>query len=71
MQFTNDTYYPAAVYLGGSAQTIVRAIDGGVADLINRADVTANTGVNDTGGGVVLLTSGAGSQSATPYFKWC
>jgi len=48
VQFTNDTLLPAAVYLGGSAQTIVRAIDGGVADLINRADVTANTGDNNT-----------------------
>ena len=57
VQYTNDTYYPAAVYLGGSAQTVVRAIDGAVADLVNRADVSANTGDNNTGGGVVLLAA--------------
>ncbi len=69
VQFTNDTYYPAGIYLGGSAETIVRAIDGAVADLINRADLTANTGENSTGGGVVQLTSGAGTLFAPGYFQ--
>jgi hypothetical protein len=66
VQFTNNTYYPAAVYLGGSAQTIVRAIDGAAADLINRADLTANTGDNNTGGGVVNLTPGSGGSLFMP-----
>ncbi len=69
VQYTNGTYYPAAVYLGGSGQTIVRAIDGAVADLINRADVTANTGDNNTGGGVVLLASGVGTLFAPGYLQ--
>ncbi len=65
----SNVYYPAAVYLGGSGQTMVRAIDGAVADLINRADVTANTGDNNTGGGVVLLTPGAGTLFAPGYLQ--
>jgi hypothetical protein len=68
VQFTNGAYYPAAVYFGGSAQTIVRAIDGAVADLINRAEVTSYTGNNSTGGGVVQLTSGTGALFAPGYF---
>jgi hypothetical protein len=55
---TNSVYYPAAVYLGGSEQTIVRVIDSAVADLINRADLTANTGDNNTGGGVAQWQPG-------------
>lgn len=69
VEAADGTYYPAAIYLGGSAQTIVRAIDGAVADLINRADVSANTGDNNTGGGVVLLTPGAGTLFASGYFQ--
>jgi hypothetical protein len=44
----------------------VRAIDGAVADLINRADVSGNTGNNNTGGGVVNLTPGGGGSLFTP-----
>src|SRR5205807_1854714 len=52
-----------------SSQTIVRAIDGAVADLINRADVSANTGDDHTGGGVLLLSAGAGSLYTPGYFQ--
>ena len=55
VQYTNGFYYPAAVYLGGSAETVVREIDGDVADLINRAVVSAASGQNNGGGGVVAL----------------
>jgi hypothetical protein len=58
VRYTNGRYYPAAVFLGGSGQTVVRAIDGGVAELINRAETTANTGDNNTGGGVILWAAG-------------
>ncbi|MCF7734010.1 MAG: immunoglobulin domain-containing protein [Akkermansiaceae bacterium] len=48
----NGTYYPAAIYLGGSGQTVVRAIDSGVIDLFSRAEVSGNGGDNNTGGGI-------------------
>ena len=37
VQFEGGNYYPAAVYLGGTGQTVVRAIDSDVLDLFNRA----------------------------------
>ncbi|MCL4181494.1 MAG: hypothetical protein KJ072_27620 [Verrucomicrobia bacterium] len=49
--YPNGRYYPAAIYLGGSGQSVVRAIDPDVVDLINRAEVTASTGDNQVGGG--------------------
>jgi hypothetical protein len=69
IQYTNGTYYPAAVFLGGSDQTIVRAIDGTVADLINRADVTANTGDNNTGGGVITISPGQTGSGFLAYVQ--
>jgi hypothetical protein len=48
----NGTYYPAGVFLGGNNQSIIRTIDRDVVDLINRAELTANTGDNNTSGGV-------------------
>ena len=54
--FTNGVYYPAAVYVGGAGQkTVVRAIDGGVASMIEQAEKTAYSGDNHTGGGVILI----------------
>lgn len=52
VQHTSGKYYPAAIYLGGSAQTVVRAIDSAVVDIISRAEVSANGGPNNTGGGI-------------------
>lgn len=69
IQYTNGTYFPAAVFLGGSDQTIVRAIDGAVADLINRADVTGNTGDNNTGGGVLMIQTGTGGNGLLAYVQ--
>jgi hypothetical protein len=69
VKHTNNVYYPAAVYLGGSGQAVVRAIDGTVADLINRASVTANTGDNQTGGGVVILSVGSGTGFTNGLLK--
>ncbi len=48
----NGNYYPAAIYLGGSAQAIVRAIDSDVIELFNRAENSANGGPPHTGGGI-------------------
>ncbi len=62
---TNGVFYPAGVYLGtvGSA-SVVRAIDGDVANLINLAEAAAvfgDEGTNFTGGGVIrVVTSSLG-----------
>ena len=50
VQDTNGNYYPAGVYLGGTENSIVRVIDGDVANLINDANVTGNTGATHSAG---------------------
>jgi hypothetical protein len=47
VQYDDGKFYPAAVYLGGSSQTRVRAIDGDVLKLFNDAEKSANAGRND------------------------
>lgn len=67
VQFEGGAYYPAAIYLGGDNQTVVRAIDSDVVDLFNRAEVSSNGGSNNTGGGIthtsisLIPSSSAGS----------
>jgi uncharacterized repeat protein (TIGR03803 family) len=58
------SYLPAAIYLGGAGQTVVRAIDSGVVDLFLRAEVSGNGGDNNTDGGVTH-TSVAGNLNTT------
>jgi hypothetical protein len=60
VQYTNGTYDPAGIYLGGTFNGVVREIDGSVADLINRASVTANTGANHAGGGAISVAYSSG-----------
>ena len=57
VQLGGGVYYPAAIYLGGSGQTVVRAIDSQVIDLFDRAEVSGNSGPNNTGGGIVHVNS--------------
>ncbi|MEP4049178.1 MAG: immunoglobulin domain-containing protein [Luteolibacter sp.] len=64
VQFEGGSYYPAAIYLGGTGQTVVRAIDSDVIDLFSRAQVSANGGDNNTGGGI-SHTSVAGNLNIT------
>ena len=61
---SNGALYPAAIYLGGAGQAVVRAIDSDVVDLFLRAEVSGNGGENNTGGGITH-TSVAGNISAT------
>ena len=49
---SNGFYFPAAIYLGGSGQTVVRAINSEVVELFNRAEVSGNGGNNNTDGGI-------------------
>jgi uncharacterized repeat protein (TIGR03803 family) len=65
--YDNGNYYPAAIYLGGSAQTSVRAIDSKVVDLFGRAEVSGDGGGNQVGGGIIQVNtpiSGAIFQAA-------
>ena len=64
MQADDGKFYPAGIYLGGFAQTLVRAIDSEVVDLINRAQISGNGGGNNTSGGVGLWSPGLTTQ---PY----
>jgi hypothetical protein len=51
VQWDDGIYYPAAIYLGGTQQTIVRTFDTQFANLVKNADTSANGGddnVNDS-----------------------
>lgn len=56
VQAGNGAYYPAAVYLGGTGQTVVRAIDSDVVQLISFADASAGDGVGANGGQTITAT---------------
>ena len=54
----NGHYYPAAMYLGGTNQTVVRAIDAQVVDLFRRAELSGGgCGTSHTGGGILHVNS--------------
>jgi uncharacterized repeat protein (TIGR03803 family) len=52
VKHSNGSFYPAAIYLGGSKETVVRAIDRDVIELFDRAETSANGGGNNTSGGI-------------------
>lgn len=68
VQFDGGNYYPAAVYLGGTEQTLVRAIDSAVIDLFNRAELSGIDDQPHTGGGIthtsVTVYGGAGNPGS-------
>ncbi|MEK7952881.1 cadherin-like beta sandwich domain-containing protein [Luteolibacter soli] len=56
-QLDGGSYFPAGIYVGGNnAQNLVRSIDTSVIDLFNRAEITAQTGNNNTSGGISLTS---------------
>ncbi|MBL9133630.1 MAG: hypothetical protein JNG86_20640 [Verrucomicrobiaceae bacterium] len=57
VQHTNGSYYPAAIYLGGSGQTVVRAIDSEVIELIQLAQISSFGGWSAPGGGHIPITN--------------
>jgi hypothetical protein len=59
---TRSFYLPAGIYLGGVEETIVRAIDLDVVDLIRRAYDSSAVGGDHGGGGVVLFRSSANRE---------
>ncbi|MEP4078026.1 cadherin-like beta sandwich domain-containing protein [Haloferula sp.] len=63
VQASSGIYYPAAIYLGGTAQTVVRAIDGSIVDLFGFAESSAEAAVGATGGSI---TQSGTSAIGTP-----
>ncbi|MEO5714035.1 MAG: choice-of-anchor tandem repeat GloVer-containing protein [Luteolibacter sp.] len=59
----DGAYYPAAVYLGGSNQTVVRALDREVVNLIDKANVDAFSDDNGTGGGANYVSVGTSADT--------
>jgi hypothetical protein len=58
VRFDDGNFYPAAIYLGGSQQTEVRAIDSQVIALMKEAEKSGDGGANNLGGGVVEVSEG-------------
>jgi autotransporter-associated beta strand protein len=53
VQRDGGSYFPAGIYVGSSSgQDLVRTIDADLVDLVTRAAITANTGDNNTSGGI-------------------
>jgi hypothetical protein len=53
VQYSDGSYYPAAIYLGGSDETEVHAIDSAIIDLMNRGELSGNGGANNNSGGAL------------------
>jgi hypothetical protein len=64
VQYTDGNFYPAAIYLGGSDETVVRAIDSEVVNLMNSGEVSGNGGANNSGGGIVQVNEGLSGVTA-------
>ncbi|MEO5914550.1 MAG: choice-of-anchor D domain-containing protein [Luteolibacter sp.] len=71
VRFEGGNYFPAAIYLGGSNESIVRAIDSEVIELFELAESSSATGGNHTGGGFALYSfspiSGGSSASGAVH----
>jgi hypothetical protein len=57
VQVNGGDYFPAAIYLGGSQETVVRAIDGDVVNMFTLAEASGNGGGNQNSGGIVETNS--------------
>ncbi len=64
-------FYPAGIFLGGTAQTLVRVIDTQVIDLINRGETSGNGGDNNVGGGITLASPGITAAPFAPTLLGC
>jgi hypothetical protein len=68
----NGYYYPAAVYLGtvnnGAYQSVVRAIDSAVVNLITNAQALADGGANHGGGGVLTIIPNQAISASNPGY---
>jgi hypothetical protein len=57
VKFTDERYYPAAVYIGGNGAAIFRGIDADVQDLIRLAENASRGDLNNNNGGIVQVES--------------
>ena len=57
VQFEGGVYYPAAIFLGGSGQTVVRVIDSDLIEMFNRGEISGNGGDNNGTGGITHTSS--------------
>lgn len=65
VQYQGGSYFPAGIYVGGTTQGAVRAIDASVIGLFTRAETSANGGDNNTDGGYTQSSYNlAGTSSA-------
>lgn len=67
----NGAFYPAGVFLGGTAQCLVRVIDQAVVDLIIRGEASGNGGDNNVGGGITLVSPGITGSPFAPTILGC
>jgi hypothetical protein len=67
----NGAFYPAGVFLGGTAQTLVRVIDAQAVDLVNRAELSGNGGDNNVGGGIIVVSPGITGSPFAPTLLGC
>ena len=67
----DGAFFPAAIFLGGTAQTLVRVIDTQVVDLINRGEVSGNGGDNNVGGGITVVSPGVTASPFAPTLIGC
>ena len=65
VQHTNGNWYPAAIYLGGATQSIVRAIDSTVIQLFDTAQQSSIDDQGYTGGGITHTGYTAGGTAST------
>lgn len=65
VQHTNGSWYPAAIYLGGATQSIVRAIDSTVIQLFDTAQQSAADDQGYGGGGITHTGYSAVSAATT------
>jgi hypothetical protein len=73
VQFTNGAYYPAAVYLGTTgngqgSQTVVRAIDSEVVNMITVAAALGDSGTNNSGGGIITVLPARNVSAGNPGY---
>ncbi len=66
VRFREGVYYPAAIYLGGGSQSLVRAIDEDIVTMFDRAEISGTGGDNDTGGGITQTSFTAIGSTTDP-----
>ena len=65
VQTNSGVWYPAAIFLGGNNQTVVRTIDSDVVDLFGFAEASSTSATGATGGtGAVTLSDIGGTAGA-------